>query len=62
MEQSTLVVQMKDSVWDSVWTPEFEMKHLKKAEGHIGRDVEYNNKDKINSPNILSNDDCQAFS
>ena len=22
---------------DSVWTPKFDMKHLKKAEGHIGR-------------------------
>ena len=27
------------SVRDSMWTPEFDMKYLKKAEGHIGRNV-----------------------
>ena len=33
-EQSTFLVQIKDSVWDSVLTLEFDMEHLKKAEGH----------------------------
>ena len=32
-------VQIKGSVQDSVLTPEFNMKHLKKAEGHIGCNV-----------------------
>ena len=36
LEQSILVVQMKDSVRVFLWTPEFDMKHLKEAEGHIG--------------------------
>ena len=36
---STPVVQIKGSVQDSVWTPEFDMKHLMKAKGHIGRNV-----------------------
>ena len=32
-------VQIKGSVRDSVWTPEFDMEHLKKAEGHINRSL-----------------------
>ena len=39
LEQSTPVVQRKRSVQDSVWTPEFDMKHLKKAEEHISQNV-----------------------
>ena len=39
LEQSTPVDQIKGSVWDSVWVPEFNMKHLKKAKGHIGQDA-----------------------
>ena len=39
IEQSTLMVQVKGSVQDSVWTPKFNMKHLKKAEGHISQNV-----------------------
>ena len=35
LEKSTPAVQITDSVKDSVWTPEFDMKHLKKAEGYI---------------------------
>ena len=31
--------QIKGSIQDSVWTPKFDMKHLKKAKGHIGRNV-----------------------
>ena len=26
-------------IWDSVWTPKFDMKHLKKAEGPIGWNI-----------------------
>ena len=33
---------------------EFDMKHLKTAKEYIGRNVTIN-KDKINSPNIVSN-------
>ena len=33
------MVQIKNSVRDSVWTPEFDMRHLKKAEGHIGLNI-----------------------
>ena len=33
------VTKISYSVRDSVWTPKFDMKHLKKAEGHIGRNV-----------------------
>ena len=33
------VVQIKGSVRDSVLTPEFDMKHLKRAEGDIGQNV-----------------------
>ena len=33
------LVQIKGSVWDSVLTPEVDMKHLKKVEGHIGRNI-----------------------
>ena len=39
LEQSSSGDQIKGSVWDSVWVPEFNMKHLKKAKGHIGQDV-----------------------
>ena len=39
LEQSTPVVQIKGSVRDSVWIPEFDMKHVKTAEGHIDRNV-----------------------
>ena len=48
-EQSTPVDQIKGSVRDSVLT------HRKKAEGHFGRDCDYNNKNEINSPNRLNN-------
>ena len=30
---------MEGSVQDSAWALEFDMKHLKKANGHIGRNV-----------------------
>ena len=39
MEQSTPVVQIKDSVSESEWNTEFDMKQLKKPEGHIGWNV-----------------------
>ena len=38
---------IKASVRHSMWTPEFDGKHLKMAD--------YNNKDQMNSPNILRN-------
>ena len=77
------MVEIKGSVRDFVWTPEFNMKHLKKAEGHyyleysdywphlygythsVSADMsfcEYNNKDEVNSPNILNNNDYQVLS
>ena len=63
LKQSTPVVQINGSVWDSLWTPEFEMKHLKKDQGHTGRNVcEYYNNDEFNSPIILSNNDYQVLS
>ena len=37
-EQATPVDSIKDVVWSSVKIPEFD-KHLKKAGGHIGRNV-----------------------
>ena len=36
----TVYPQMKGSVRDSVRASEFDMKHLKWAKGHIGRNVE----------------------
>ena len=39
MEQSFPVLQIKGSFRDSVWTPEFDMKYLKKADWHIGWSV-----------------------
>ena len=39
LEQSTTDVQIKGSLQDSMWTPEFDMKHLKKAKGHINWNV-----------------------
>ena len=39
LEQFTPVVHIKGSVRDSGSTPEFGMKHLKKAVGHIVRNV-----------------------
>ena len=39
LEQSTSVDWIQGSVWSSVWAPEFSKKHLKKAEGHIDRNV-----------------------
>ena len=52
------MVQIKGSVQDSVWTPEFDLKHLK-AERHISETLDNKNKDEVNSTNILSNNkDC----
>ena len=48
---STSMVQIKGSIQDSVWTPEFDMKNLKKADWPKH---DYNNKDEVNSPSILS--------
>ena len=53
--KSTPVVQIEGSVQDFVSTPEFDMKHLKKTEEHIGRNVVIMTKNEVNSPNILSN-------
>ena len=39
LEQSTFVDLIKGSVWSSVWVPEFDMKHLKKTEECIGRNI-----------------------
>ena len=39
LEQSPPAVQIKGSLWDFVWTPEFDMKYLKKAEGYISWNV-----------------------
>ena len=38
-ETVTPMVQIKGSVLDCVWTPEFDMRHLKKSEEHIDRNV-----------------------
>ena len=38
---------------NSVWAPEFDMKNLKKAEGCISQNIEYNNEDEDNNLNIL---------
>ena len=38
-EQATPMDSIKDVVWSSVKVPEFD-KHLKKAGGHIGQNVE----------------------
>ena len=51
----------KGSIQDSVWTLEFSMKHLKKARGHISRNVIITIKnDEVNSLNILSNENYQT--
>ena len=61
-EQATPVDSIKDVVQSSVKVPEFD-KHLKKAEGHIGRNVvENNNKDEGNSPKTLNDKNHQATS
>ena len=39
LDPSTPVVQIKDSVGDSVGIHEFDMRHLKKAERHTGRNI-----------------------
>ena len=39
LERSTPVVQINGSVQGYVWTPDSNMKHLKKAEGYIDRNV-----------------------
>ena len=53
-EQVVPVDTIKDVVRSSVLVLEFD-KHLKKAEGHIGRNVvENNNKDEENSPKTLN--------
>ena len=58
----TPVVSIKDVVRRSVKVPEFD-KHLKKAKGHIGRNVgENNNKDEVNSPKNLNDKNQQASS
>ena len=62
-KQSTPVVQINSSVQDSVWTSEFDMKHMKKAKGHIARNVVIITiKMGVNSLNILSNNNYQASS
>ena len=56
------MVSIKDVVRSSVKVPEFD-KHLKKAEGHIGRNVvEINNKDEDNSAKTLNEKNQQALS
>ena len=47
------MVQIKGSVRDSVWNPEFNMKHLKNAKGLMSRNI-VTTTIKM-SPNILSN-------
>ena len=39
LEQSAPLIQINGSVRDSVWTPEFDMKHVKKVEGHIDQNL-----------------------
>ena len=39
MEQPTSMVQIKGYVQNPVWTPEFDMKYLKKAEEHVGQKI-----------------------
>ena len=52
---------MKGSVQSSVWAPEFDMKHLKKAKGHTSTETcEYNNED--NRLNTLNDKNYQALS
>ena len=63
LEQSTVVVQINGSVQDTLWTPEIDMKHMKRVEGHIARKCfEHNNKDDFNSLNIISNNNYQTLS
>ena len=45
------MVQIKGSVWDSVWTPKFDMKQKTDQLKHC----DYNNNDEVISLNILSN-------
>ena len=53
---------IKDVVRSSVQVPEFD-KHLKKAGGHIGRNVvENNNKDEDNSSKTLNDKNHQDSS
>ena len=61
LEQSTFVVQIKGSVRDSVWALKFDMKHPKKAEWHIGRNV-VSITIKMSCPNILSNNNYSTSS
>ena len=58
-EEATTVDPIKDVVQISVKVPELD-KHLKKAGGHIDRNVvERNNKDEENSPKILNDKNQQ---
>ena len=47
-------VKIKGSVWDSKWTPEFDIKHLKKAEGHISLNVVIITKKWIPKVNVIA--------
>ena len=61
-EEATRVASIKDLVWSSVKVSEFN-KYLKKAGGHIGRNVlGNNNKDEDNSPKTLNDKNHQASS
>ena len=56
------VDSIKDEVRSSVTVPEFD-KYLKKADGHIGRNVvEITKKDKDNSPKTLNDKNHHASS
>ena len=57
-EQATPVDSIKDVVWSSVKVPEFD-KHLKKAGGYIGGNI---NKDEDNNPKTLNDKNHQASS
>ena len=52
LELATSVDSIKDIVWSSVKAPEFD-KHLKKAGGHVGRNVVEITKMKIIVQNPL---------
>ena len=62
IRQATPVVSIKDVVRSFVKVPEFD-KHLKKAKGHIGRNVcENYNKDEDNSPRNINDKNQRASS
>ena len=44
-----------------MWSPEFDVKPMKKAEEYIVRNVSNNNEYEVNSPNILRDNNCSSY-